>query len=60
MNFNITVTLSKVLAYLMLGLSVLIDFKITHTASTFMYTVPFSVALIMGKQGSDILLKKIK
>ena len=60
MKWNITITLSKILAYLMIALSVLIDFKITHNASTFMYTVPFSVALIMGKQGSDILLKKMK
>jgi hypothetical protein len=30
----------------------------TKTASTFMYTVPFITALVLGKQGIDLIKEK--
>ena len=57
MKMNITITLSKIMAFCLLGSSIFLDMVNTHTASTFMYTVPFITALVLGKQGLDLLKK---
>ena len=52
MKFAITLTWSKIVAVLALGCAVALDI-INKTASTFMFTMPFVVALIAGKQVID-------
>jgi hypothetical protein len=59
MNFKITVTLSKIMAFALLGSALWLDFVNTHTAATFMYAVPFIAGLVLGKQGLDILKEKV-
>lgn len=57
MKFAITLTWSKITAVLVLGCAVALDI-INKTASTFMFAIPFVVALISGKQILDGPLKK--
>ena len=59
MKFNKTVTLSKVMAFTLLGASLALDFINTHTAATFMYAVPFIAGLVLGKQGLDLIEEKV-
>jgi hypothetical protein len=47
MKFNITLTASKVMAFLMLGCATYLG------PNTFMFSVPFISALILGKQYLD-------
>ena len=58
MNFKIVVTLSKIMAFLMLGCAVYLDAKIGTGIQAFMYACPFVVFLITGKMVSDYLNKK--
>lgn len=53
MNIKITITLSKIFAFLTIALAVWLDFGITASASTFMYALPFCSALLLGKQVID-------
>jgi hypothetical protein len=48
----ITLTWSKIMAFALLACSIVLDLK-NGTASTFMFTVPFISALIIGKQYLD-------
>ena len=48
----LTLTWSKVMAFVLVGCSMALDL-INGTASTFMFTVPFVSALILGKQYFD-------
>ena len=48
----LTLTWSKVMAFLLVGCSVALDFH-NGGATAFMFTVPFVSALILGKQYFD-------
>lgn len=60
MKFNINLTWSKVMALLVLGGAVYLDKALVTSGSLFMYALPFVTALILGKQGKELLseLKK--
>jgi hypothetical protein len=58
MKFAITLTWSKIVAVLALGCAVALD-VINKTASTFMFTMPFVVFLITGKQMIDSKKKPV-
>ena len=57
MRFNIVLTWSKVMALLILALAGYLDISNNGNGS-FMYSVPFVVALITGKQGIEYLKTK--
>jgi hypothetical protein len=57
---KITITLSKIMAFCLLASSLALDFINTHSASTFMYTVPFICGLVLGKQGIDLIKAKVE
>jgi hypothetical protein len=50
---NIEITNSKIIAYLLLFSSVALDFANDKNGTIFMFSVPFIVALISGKQFFD-------
>jgi hypothetical protein len=52
MKLLITITWSKVMAFLVLGCSLVLDIK-NGGATAFMFAVPFVVILISGKQYLD-------
>lgn len=56
---SITITLSKVMSFALLAAALALDFVLTKTASTFMYTVPFITGLVIGKQGIDLMKEKV-
>ena len=58
MNFQIVLTLSKIMAFLMLGCAVYLDAKNGTGIQAFMYACPFVVFLITGKMVSDYFNKK--
>ncbi len=60
MKFRITLTWSKIVAVLVIGLAFVIDLMNATPGTVFMFSLPFSVALILGKQGKELLseLKK--
>lgn len=58
MEWKITVTLSKIMAFILLISALALDFFITKSASTFMFTIPFIAGLVIGKQGFDVLRDK--
>jgi hypothetical protein len=60
MKFNITLTWSKLVAVLILGCATALDIKLATSGSLFMFSLPFVAALILGKQGKELLseLKK--
>lgn len=60
MKNEIKLTLSKVMAFALLGAALALDFCITKTAATFMYAVPFITGLVIGKQGLDIVKAKVE
>ncbi len=53
MKINITLTLSKIMAFVLLFSALALDFITTKSASTFMYAVPFVCSLVLGKQAFD-------
>lgn len=53
MNFQITLTWSKLVALIFQTLAFVLDFKFSTGGSVFMFTIPFSVFLITGKQFFD-------
>ena len=58
MNFKIVVTLSKIMAFLLLGCAVYLDAKNGTGIQAFTYATPFVVFLITGKMISDYFNKK--
>jgi hypothetical protein len=59
MKNNITITLSKIMAFALLFSALALDFVNTKSAATFMYAVPFICTLVLGKQGIDLLKAKM-
>ena len=53
MKFAIILTWSKIVAVLILGCAVFIDIKTASTGTVFMFSIPFIVFLITGKQFID-------
>jgi hypothetical protein len=56
---SIRVTLSKIMAFALLASALCLDFIVTKSAATFMYTVPFVAGLVLGKQGIDLMKAKV-
>jgi len=54
MKFNITLTWSKFIALLILISAMLLDYLNTGN-SAFMYALPFVTALILGRQGVNMV-----
>lgn len=52
-KFDITITLSKLLAFYTVTLAFIIDYKFETKGSVFMYTLPFALVLIGVKQYLD-------
>jgi len=53
MKFAITLTWSKIVALLVLGAATYLDIKAGSGATAFMFSLPFIVFLITGKQYID-------
>ena len=60
MKFNITLTWSKIVAVLILGGAITLDIYLKTDGKLFIYALPFVSALILGRQGKELLteLKK--
>jgi hypothetical protein len=54
-KISFTLTLSKLFAYLLFVAGITLDACYGLKGQLFMWTVPFSVGLISGKQGFDML-----
>lgn len=54
-KISFTLTLSKLFAYLLFVAGISLDASYGLKGQLFMWTVPFSVGLISGKQGFDML-----
>ena len=52
-NINIELTWSKIMALVLLIEAVHVDLNTVKTGTIFMYSIPFIVVLITGKQGID-------
>ena len=52
-NFAMTITFSKAMAFLIIVMSFLMDFLNDKGGTVFMYAIPFAVFLITGKQVID-------
>lgn len=52
-HFNITLTWSKIVALVIIVLAFVMDFMCDKQGQVFMYTIPFAVFLITGKQMID-------
>ena len=52
-SVNLQITLSKILAFAFLACAMVLDIKSGTGATAFMFTLPFSTALILGKQIVD-------
>ena len=52
-NFAMTITFSKIMAFLIVVMSFLMDFLNDKGGTVFMYSIPFAVFLITGKQAID-------
>jgi len=53
MKFNIILSWSKIIALIMLGLATWIDISSKSNGTVFMFSLPFIVFLITGKQLID-------
>lgn len=53
MKFKITLTWSKIMALIVVTLGFIIDIKMKSNGTVFMFTIPFVVFLITGKQFFD-------
>ena len=53
MKFRITLTWSKIMALIITGGAVFLDIKTGQNGSVFMFSIPFIVFLITGKQFLD-------
>lgn len=56
-NVNIEVTSSKMMAYLMLIMSFVLDMLNDKSGTIFMFAIPFVVFLVTGKQYIDMKKK---
>ena len=52
-QFAMTITFSKVMAFIMIVLAFLMDFLNDKGGTVFMFAIPFVVFLITGKQAID-------
>ena len=52
-NISINITLSKVMAFLMLVLAFVIDLLSDKAGTVFMFAIPFVAAMIANKQYND-------
>lgn len=52
-NISINITLSKVMAFLMLVLAFIIDLLSDKAGTVFMFAIPFVAAMIANKQYND-------
>ena len=59
-NFAMTITFSKAIAFIIIVLSFLMDFLNDKGGTVFMYAIPFAVFLITGKQAIDWGKKKVE
>ena len=57
MKFNIELTWSKLVAVLILGSAVYLDKTLQTEGRLFTFSLPFVAALIVGKQGADLVAK---
>ena len=57
MKFEISLTWSKLVAVLVIILATAIDFKMELSGTVFMFSLPFVVFLITGKQFIDLKKK---
>jgi len=57
-RFEITLTWSKIVALLIIVFGFTLDVMYDKSGTVFMYTIPFAVFLITGKQLNDRLAKK--
>lgn len=57
-HFEVTLTWSKIMAGLVIVLAFILDLLYTKSGAIFMFTVPFFVFLITGKQLNDSAVKK--
>jgi len=58
-HFKVELTWSKIMALVVLVLAFVLDYTFDKQGQVFMFSLPFVVALIMGKQGVDAV-KAIK
>lgn len=59
-RISFTLTLSKLFSYLLFVAGIMLDVCYQLKGQLFMWTVPFSVGLISGKQGFDMLREYAK
>jgi uncharacterized metal-binding protein len=52
-KFNMIITYSKFMAFILITLAFIIDFANDKNGTVFMFTIPFVVFLITGKQAID-------
>ncbi len=52
-NFQVNLTWSKIIALVILGLATYLDRVTESDGSIFMFSLPFAVGMIVGKQGID-------
>jgi membrane protein YqaA with SNARE-associated domain len=52
-NFSVTLTWSKIMALIIIALAFVIDILADKSGTVFMYSIPFVVFLITGKQFID-------
>lgn len=57
-KINFTLTLSKLLAYLIFVAAIYLDVHYDVKGQIWMWSIPFSVGLVAGKQGFDMLKAK--
>ena len=57
-KFSIVLSWSKIMSLLILVFAFILEMKYKTNGSVFMYAVPFSVALLTGKQLIDGQVKK--
>ncbi len=53
MRFEITLTWSKIMAFVILLLAFIMDIASDKQGTVFMFSIPFAAALITGKQVID-------
>ena len=53
MKVEITLTWSKIMAFIIIILSFILDLKTKSGGTVFMFAIPFAVVLITGKQMID-------
>ena len=58
MKWMLTITWSKLVALVFQSLAFILDLKFKSSGTVFMFTMPFSVFLITGKQWIDLKKKE--